>query len=126
MKQLWSPNLTPGEGSVTVCLYAQPPMRFARGGLVNNKDLLDAIEQGIVSTYVTDFPDEELLANDNVIPIPHLGASTPESEENCAVMAVNQLRDFLENGNIRNSVNFPECVLPHSGQKPRSTPGEDA
>jgi D-3-phosphoglycerate dehydrogenase len=92
-------------------------LNFARGGLVNNKDLQEAISQGVVACYVTDFPDEELLKMDNVIPIPHLGASTPESEENCAVMAVEQLRDFLERGNIKNSVNFPECILPQSGAK---------
>jgi D-3-phosphoglycerate dehydrogenase / 2-oxoglutarate reductase len=91
-------------------------LNFARGGLVNNKDLLEAIKQKIVSMYVTDFPEEALLNNDSVIPIPHLGASTPESEENCAVMAVNQLIDFLENGNIRNSVNFPDCVMPVAGK----------
>ena len=91
-------------------------LNFARGGLVNNEDLKAAIDQGIVGCYVTDFPDEELLKLDNVIPIPHLGASTPESEDNCAVMAVNQLREFLERGNVINSVNFPECVLPVSGK----------
>ncbi len=91
-------------------------LNFARGGLVNNEDLKEAIEQGIVSAYVTDFPDDNLIKTEHVIPIPHLGASTPESEENCAVMAVNQLRDFLEFGNIKNSVNFPECVLPLSGK----------
>jgi D-3-phosphoglycerate dehydrogenase len=92
-------------------------LNFARGGLVNNKDLQEAINQGVVACYVTDFPDEELLKMDNVIPIPHLGASTPESEENCALMAVQQLMDFLERGNIKNSVNFPECILPQSGAK---------
>lgn len=90
-------------------------INFARGGLVANKDLFDAIENGTVSCYVTDFPEEELLDNDNVITIPHLGASTPESEENCAVMASSQLREFLEKGNIKNSVNFPDCDLPPSG-----------
>ena len=68
-----------------------------------------------MGAYVTDFPTDELLGLDGVIPVPHLGASTPESEENCAVMAVNQLRDYLESGNIKNSVNFPECMLPPSG-----------
>ncbi|MFC1591568.1 phosphoglycerate dehydrogenase [Thermodesulfobacteriota bacterium] len=92
-------------------------LNFARGGLVNDQDLIEAVEKGIVSAYVTDFPTEELLSLDAVIPIPHLGASTPESEENCAVMAVNQLRDYLENGNICNSVNFPECRLAPSGVK---------
>lgn len=86
-------------------------LNFARGGLVNNEHLKEALDQGIVSVYVTDFPDEELLKMENVIAFPHLGASTPEAEDNCAVMAVNQLRNFLENGNIKNSVNFPDCEL---------------
>ncbi len=90
-------------------------LNFARGGLVNNEDLLRAIDEGIVSAYVTDFPDEELLENDRVIPIPHLGASTPEAEDNCAMMAVSQVRDYLEHGNIKNSVNLPRCELPVSG-----------
>jgi len=90
-------------------------LNFARGGLVNNTDLKEAIDQKIVEMYVTDFPDEEVLDCDSIIPIPHLGASTPESEENCAVMAANQLKDYLENGNILNSVNFPECILAQSG-----------
>ena len=63
---------------------------------------------------MTDFPDEEVIKTDNVIAIPHLGASTEESEENCAIMAAMQLMDFLENGNIKNSVNFPECALDRS------------
>jgi len=90
-------------------------LNFARGGLVVNKDLLEAIENGTVACYVTDFPEDELLGNDNIITLPHLGASTPESEENCAVMAASQLRDFLEYGNIKNSVNFPNCELPYTG-----------
>ncbi|MBN2401254.1 MAG: phosphoglycerate dehydrogenase [Spirochaetes bacterium] len=91
-------------------------LNFARGELVNNPDLIEAIKEGIVSKYITDFPSNDLLNVDNVIPIPHLGASTPESEENCAIMAVNQLRDFLESGNISNSVNYPECVLAQTGK----------
>ena len=86
-------------------------LNFARGGLVNNDDLKDALANGTVSSYVTDFPDEELLKLDNVIAIPHLGASTPEAEDNCAIMAVNQIKNFLEYGNIKNSVNFPDCEL---------------
>ena len=86
-------------------------MNFARGGLVNNKDLLQAIDAGIVEAYVTDFPDNDLLACDKVIPIPHLGASTPEAEDNCAVMAVEQIKDFLETGNLKNSINFPNCQM---------------
>lgn len=92
-------------------------LNFARGGLVVKEDLLKAIENGTVSCYVTDFPEEELLGNDKIITIPHLGASTPESEENCAIMAASQLREFLEKGNIKNSVNFPDCELPMSGTR---------
>ena len=86
-------------------------LNFARGGLVNNADVIQAIKDGKVATYVSDFSDEELLATDGVICLPHLGASTPEAEDNCAFMAVNQLIDFLENGNIVNSVNFPKCKI---------------
>jgi len=92
-------------------------LNFARGGLVNNADLKEAIKNGIVSFYVTDFPDDDLIQMENIIPIPHLGASTPESEENCADMAVDQLREYLEKGNIVNSVNFPDCALIPSGTK---------
>jgi D-3-phosphoglycerate dehydrogenase / 2-oxoglutarate reductase len=92
-------------------------VNFARGGFVNNADLKEAIKNGIVASYVTDFPDDDLVQMDKVIPIPHLGASTPESEENCADMAVDQIREFLEKGNIINSVNFPECTLMPSGNK---------
>lgn len=86
-------------------------LNFARGGLVNRSDLKEAIAAGKVSRYVTDFPNEETLKMDKVIAIPHLGASTKESETNCAVMAVNQLKDFIEDGNIKNSVNFPEAFM---------------
>jgi D-3-phosphoglycerate dehydrogenase / 2-oxoglutarate reductase len=86
-------------------------MNFARGGLVNNTDLAEAISAGKVSCYVTDFPDDEVLKMDRVIPIPHLGASTNESETNCAIMAVDQIQNFLENGNIVNSVNFPSAEM---------------
>ncbi len=86
-------------------------LNFARGGLVVNADVLAAIESGKIASFVTDFADEDLLKNDKVICLPHLGASTPEAEDNCAFMAVAQLRDFLENGNITNSVNFPKCRM---------------
>ncbi len=86
-------------------------MNFARGGLVNNKDLKEAIKNRIVACYVTDFPDDDLIQMEGIIPIPHLGASTPESEENCARMAVDQLREFLERGNLINAVNFSDCFL---------------
>ena len=87
-------------------------MNFARGGLVNNDALKSAIASGKVSAYVTDFPDGDLLDIKQVIPIPHLGASTGESEDNCAVMACTQVKHFLETGNIKNSVNFPNCEQP--------------
>lgn len=90
-------------------------LNFARGGLVNNDDIKAALENGKVAAYVTDFPSEELLDVNGVIAIPHLGASTPEAEENCAVMAVRELSDYLENGNITNSVNMPEAFMPRSG-----------
>lgn len=83
-------------------------VNFARGGLVNNADVLAALESGKVAALITDFADEELLKCDKVICLPHLGASTPEAEDNCAVMAVKELRDFLELGEIRNSVNYPK------------------
>ena len=92
-------------------------INFARGGLVNNADLKEALLNGTVSCYVTDFPDEELIKMENVFSIPHLGASTPEAEDNCAVMAARQVRNFLENGNIKNSVNYPNCQMDLAGKK---------
>ena len=90
-------------------------MNFARGGLVKNADMLAAIESGKVGKYVTDFPEDELINVKNIIAIPHLGASTEESETNCAIMAVNQIIDYLENGNIINSVNFPSAEMERNG-----------
>lgn len=90
-------------------------MNFARGGLVDTENLKQAIASGKVARYVTDFPDEEILKMEKVIAIPHLGASTKESETNCAIMAVEQVKDFLENGNIKNSVNFPETHMDRNG-----------
>jgi D-3-phosphoglycerate dehydrogenase len=87
-------------------------INMARGGLVETDELLTALDNGTVACYVTDFPDEKLLGHPNVIPIPHLGASTPESEDNCARMAADQLSDYLRYGNITNSVNFPNVELP--------------
>ncbi|WP_010243812.1 phosphoglycerate dehydrogenase [Acetivibrio cellulolyticus] len=92
-------------------------LNFARGGLVVNKDLFEALENDTVACYVTDFPSDELLGLDKVIAIPHLGASTPESEENCAMMAAVQMREFLEKGHIKNSVNFPDSELARSGDR---------
>ena len=91
-------------------------LNFARGGLVNNDDLKEALAEGIVSHYVTDFPEEDLIKTDNVICVPHLGASTEEAEENCAEMAAQQIMDFLETGNIKNSVNFPDCRMDFNGK----------
>lgn len=91
-------------------------LNFARGGLVDQKAMVKALNEGKVAHYVCDFPDEKIMHQKNTICIPHLGASTPESEENCAVMAVNQLRDYLENGNIKNAVNLPNCSMERSGE----------
>lgn len=90
-------------------------MNFARGGLINKPDLIAAFDSGKVAGFVTDFPTDELLKHDKVLGLPHLGASTPESELNCAMMAVDQVKDFLENGNIKNSVNFPNIGMPRNG-----------
>jgi len=86
-------------------------LNFARKGIVDEDALVAALDSGAISTYVTDFPSPRLLNRTGVICFPHLGASTREAEENCAVMVADHLRDFLENGNIRHSVNFPEAVL---------------
>ena len=90
-------------------------LNFARGELVDKDALLWALEGGKLRRYVTDFPFDYLLGRPDVIAIPHLGASTPESERNCAIMAANQLRAYLEDGNIENSVNYPDCHMPRSG-----------
>jgi len=87
-------------------------LNFARGELVDSAALLKALESGKLSAYATDFPDDSLIGAENVVALPHLGASTPESEENCAIMAAEQLREYLETGNIRNSVNFPALSMP--------------
>jgi D-3-phosphoglycerate dehydrogenase len=86
-------------------------INLSRGGLINEKDIIEALNTDKLSAYVTDFPSAELLACKKTICIPHLGASTPEAEDNCAIMAVKQLMNYLENGGIRNSVNFPHCKL---------------
>ena len=84
-------------------------LNLARDLLVNDADIEEALKSGKVSKYVTDFPNEKTAKMEGVIAIPHLGASTEESEDNCAVMAVKQLMDYMENGNIKNSVNYPNC-----------------
>lgn len=87
-------------------------LNFARGELVNNTDILEAVKNKKVARYIVDFPKPELIGVDNILTIPHLGASTDEAEENCALMAVAQVKDYLENGNITNSVNLPNVNLP--------------
>lgn len=87
-------------------------LNLSRADLVCDEDMTEALESGKVAKYVTDFPNANTLKMKNAIPIPHLGASTPESEDNCAVMAVKELRDYLENGNINNSVNYPAVSTP--------------
>ena len=89
-------------------------LNFARGGLVNSADVVAAIEAGKVAAYVTDFPSDDLLGIDGIIAIPHLGASTPESEDNCARMAADELMAYLSDGNIINSVNFPALSSPRA------------
>ena len=94
-------------------------LNFARGPLVNEKALLEALDNGTCSCYVTDFVDAELAHHPKVLPVPHLGASTPEAEDNCAVMAAEQLMDYLEHGNVLNSVNFPRVQLSLRPQRHR-------
>ena len=91
-------------------------LNLARGELVCDEDMIAALESGRVAKYVTDFPNERIATAKNVVALPHLGASTPESEDNCAAMAVRELEDYLVNGNIRNSVNLPNLVQEWSGE----------
>ncbi len=90
-------------------------LNFSRGELVNEAHLATALDEGKVACYVIDFPSDAVLSMKNVVATPHLGASTPESEDNCAVMAAKELREYLENGNIKNSVNFPNCEMAREG-----------
>lgn len=92
-------------------------LNFARGELVDNAAMIDALESGKVAAYVVDFPSDEILGVKNAIAIPHLGASTPESEDNCAMMAALELIDYIENGNIKNSVNYPDASMNAVGTK---------
>lgn len=89
-------------------------INFSRGGVVDNQAVLSALDAGKLHAYVCDFPTPELIAHAKVIALPHLGASTREAEENCAVMIAENIKDFLENGNIKNSVNFPETIMPRA------------
>lgn len=92
-------------------------INLARGELINSQAVIDAIKAGKIAKYVTDFADDIVLGEENVIVLPHLGASTPESEDNCAVMAAEEIIDYLENGNIRNSVNYPNLSMNAVGTK---------
>lgn len=92
-------------------------LNFARGELVDSAAIISALESGKIAAYVVDFPSDEVLGVNNVIAIPHLGASTPESEDNCAMMAALELIDYLENGNIKNSVNYPDAEMTAAGTK---------
>ena len=92
-------------------------INLARGEIVDDDAMLAALDTGWVAAYITDFPNNRLVQAPHVIAMPHLGASTPESEQNCAVMAAEELSDYLKNGNIRNSVNMPEVVQPRSGSR---------
>lgn len=96
-------------------------LNFARDLLVDEEDLMKALEAGHIQKYVTDFPTPTLAGKENVIIIPHLGASTEESEDNCAKMAVREIREYLENGNITNSVNYPNCDMGKKGKNTRIT-----
>jgi D-3-phosphoglycerate dehydrogenase len=111
---------TKGMFNTSTFMLMKPGVRllnFSRSELVNEENMKVALEQNQVGTYITDFPNENVLKMKNTIVIPHLGASTVESEENCAVMAAKQLKDYLETGNIKNSVNFPNVYLPYTGKK---------
>ncbi len=90
-------------------------LNFARGGIIDDAAAVEAVASGQIAKYVTDFPNNTVIGNENVICVPHLGASTDEAEENCAEMVSAQLKDYLEKGNIKNSVNFPACKLPYNG-----------
>ncbi len=89
-------------------------LNFARSGIIDDQAVCDAIKAGKVQGYVCDFPSNLLKKHDRVITLPHLGASTEEAEDNCAIMVADQVRDYLENGNVKNSVNFPEVLMPRS------------
>mgnify|MGYP005761563737 FL=1 len=103
-----------GKDSIAACKDGVVIINNARGDLVDSDAMIEAVASGKVSRYLTDFPDEKLLGCENILCVPHLGASTPEAEDNCAYMAAKQLTDYLENGNITNSVNYPAVSMPRT------------
>jgi D-3-phosphoglycerate dehydrogenase len=103
--------------TLALCKDGVKILNYARGELVNNEAILEALDTGKVAAYMTDFPNEALLGKPGVICTPHLGASTPEAEDNCAVMAAQEISDYLKNGNIAHSVNMPEVHQPRAGGK---------
>ena len=103
--------------TLALCKDGVKILNYARGELVNTEALLEAMETGKVSGYMTDFPTEAILGKPGIVCTPHLGASTPEAEDNCAAMAVQEISDYLKNGNITHSVNMPEVHQPRAGGK---------
>lgn len=103
-----------GKDAIAACKDGVVIINNARGDLVDSDAMIEAVASGKVSRYITDFPDEKLLGRENILCVPHLGASTPEAEDNCAYMAAKQLTDYLENGNITNSVNYPAVSMPRT------------
>lgn len=103
-----------GKEALAKCKDGVRILNFARDGLVDSNAMIEALAGGKVASYVVDFPTDEMLGVENVVAIPHLGASTPESEDNCAVMAVSELIDYIENGNVTNSVNLPAITMARS------------
>ena len=105
------------EKSIAVMKDGVRILNFARGELADTAAVLAAVESGKIACYITDFPSDELIGVKNVVCVPHLGASTPESEDNCAVMAAQEIREYLTHGNIKNSVNFPNAEMNAAGTK---------
>ena len=106
---------TINKDTIALCKDGVRLMNFARGELVNSEAIVEAVNSGKVARYIVDFPCDEVLGVENIVAIPHLGASTEESEDNCAVMAANELINYIEYGTIKNSVNFPNAELAKTG-----------
>jgi D-3-phosphoglycerate dehydrogenase len=108
---------TVNSDTLAMCKDGVRILNFARGGLVNNEAIVKALASGKAAAYITDFPSDDIIGVDGVISIPHLGASTPESEDNCAMMAADELMGYIEKGEIVNSVNMPRMILPEASTK---------